>query len=141
DNGRRHIADAAGTSLVISGTAYNTITGITSSGGSAIVGTCLTPSTACYAVAGGAPAGDFAGYFAGGRGVFAGSQDATRAALDTVASGNSAYGVSAFSQVYRGLGTSRNNTAFFSLYVDKATGESVNNTIAQVAASVEIVGN
>src|SRR5262245_19071460 len=49
DNGRRNIADATGTSLVISGTAYNTLDVKTNSAGSAIVGTCMTPSTACYA--------------------------------------------------------------------------------------------
>src|SRR5207237_5879535 len=111
-------------SLVISGTAYNTVTGITNSGGSAIVGECLTPSTACYAVSGGAPAGDFAGYFAGGRGVYAGSGDSTRSAIDASASGSTAYGGSFFSQQYRGAGTSRNTTAFFSLYVDKMIGDS-----------------
>jgi len=106
-----------------------------------MVGECLTPNTACYAVAGGAPAGDFAGYFAGGRGVFAGSQDPTRPALDTAASGSTAYGVNAYSENYRGLDAHRNNTAFFSLYVDRATGESTNNIIGQVAASLEVVGN
>jgi hypothetical protein len=136
DNGRRNIANAVGTSLVISGTAYNTLDVRTNSGGSAIVGTCLTPATACYAVAGGAPAGDFAGYFAGGRGVYAGSQDAMRPALDTVASGSTAVGVNAFSQLYRGANTARNNTAFFTLSVDKMSGESPNDLITHVAASV-----
>ncbi|HMA36287.1 MAG TPA: hypothetical protein VKY74_17655, partial [Chloroflexia bacterium] len=124
DNGRRNIADAVGTSLTISGTAYNTLSVTTTSGGSAIVGECLTPNTACYAVSGGAPAGDYAGYFPGGRGVYAGSQDSGHAALDTAASGSTAYGVNASSQVYRGLDANRNNTAFFSLYVDKTVGES-----------------
>ena len=133
--------DMLGHSLVISGTAYNTLDVRTNSGGSAIVGTCLTPGTACYAVAGGAPAGDFAGYFAGGRGVYAGSQDAARPALDTAASGTTAVGVNAFSQQYRGLEASRNTTAYFALLVDKISGELTNNTIARVDASMEVVGN
>jgi hypothetical protein len=141
DLGRRTIADATGTSLVISGTAYNSITAYTTSGGSAIVGQCLTPGTACYAVSGGGTTGDFGGYFAGGRGVYAGSGDPQRPALDTAASGNTAVGVNAYSQSYRGLNTSRGNTAYFSAYVDKMTGESANNTIAVVAASMEIYGN
>src|SRR5690242_10888979 len=40
DLGRRNIADAVGTSLAISGTAYNTLVAQTTSGGSAIVGSC-----------------------------------------------------------------------------------------------------
>jgi len=141
DNGRRNIADAVGTSLTISGTAYNTISSITSSGGSAIVGECLSPNLACYSIAGGATTGDYAGFFAGGRGVYAGSQDPSQPALDTVANGSGAYGVNAYSNQYRGLGASRNNTNNYSLFVDRMAGESVNSNIAQVAASIEVVGN
>ncbi len=141
DNGRRNIADAVGTSLGITSTAYSAIQGTTTSGGNGVVGECLTPNTDCYAISGGAPTGDYAGFFAGGRGVYAGSGDSNRPALDTAASGSTSYGVNAYSQIYRGLGTGRNNTAFFSLYVDKTTGEPANNTIAQVAASMEVIGN
>jgi hypothetical protein len=141
DNGRRNIADAVGTSLVISGTVYNTLSVTTNSGGSAIVGQCLTPSNACYAVAGGAPTGDFAGYFAGGSGVYAGSQDSTRPALNTVASGSTAYGVNAYSQNYRGLDVSRGSTLFYSLYVDRVPGEPDTGYVAEVNGSMEIVGN
>lgn len=90
DLGRRNIADAVGLSLVINGTAYTTLQAKTTSGGYAIRGDCLTPGNNCYAVAGFAPAGDYAAVFGGGRGVFASSSDNGYPGIQGIAYGTNA---------------------------------------------------
>lgn len=72
------------------------------SGGEAIYAECLTSGNNCYAVEGAAPAGDYAGYFVGGRGVYARSTDDNFPALYAHAYGNGAYGLSA--QSYNSYG-------------------------------------
>jgi hypothetical protein len=141
DNGRRNIADAVGTSLAVTGTAFSLLRATTSSGGSAIAGQCVTPGIACFAVAGSAPTGDYAGWLQGGSGVFAGSQDVARPALSAMATGSTSYGVNANSENFRGLGAGVDNMSFFSLYVDKAPGAPDSGVIAEVAGSLEVGGN
>ncbi|MDQ2810033.1 MAG: S-layer homology domain-containing protein [Chloroflexota bacterium] len=129
-------------SLYISSTAYIPIHARTTSGGEAVRGECLTPGANCYAVEGyTGVAGNYAAYFYGGKGVYAGSQDASAPGVDALANGTGAYGVSAVSDNYRGAYAARNNPAFYGLYVDSVAGESGTDNVADFQLGVRVVGN
>ena len=138
DLGRRNIADAVGHSLYISTTAGIAVDAETRSGGEAVFGQCLQAGNNCYALEGYAPAGDYAGYMYGGKGVYVESDDAASAAMDAHAYGGSAYGADIRSDTYRGAYVNAVQVGSFSLYVDRAnTGV----TDLYVNSGAEINGN
>ncbi|HEX6608847.1 MAG TPA: S-layer homology domain-containing protein, partial [Chloroflexia bacterium] len=116
DLGRRNIADAVGTRLVItnsaqigmviSSTTTDSLDVNNASGAEAVQVLCLTPDTNCWAVYSSAPAGDYAGVFNGGRGVSVSSNDSGYAALHATASGTG-------SNSYAVLGTSAYRAGYF----------------------------
>lgn len=105
-------------------------------------GECLTPNVNCWAVQGySAVAGNRAGRFTGGLGVYAQSNDDSAPAVDAISNGSSAYGVSAVSDQYRAEYVARNNPNFFGLYVDKVAGEPAIDNVANFALGVRVEGN
>jgi|GEM_PF-896539 len=134
DNGRRNIADAIGTSLVISGTSSraevlgnggNGLLGSTNTGGQGIFGYCLVAGNNCWAVRGDALDGNRSGYFSGGRGLYATTGSASTAAVEAYSNAASSYGVSATSNLYRGANIKNNSASWYSLYVDSPAGSTV----------------
>ncbi len=147
DNGRRNIADAIGNSLTISSTVDNPILARTTSNGEGLRGECLNPSSACYgvygltygtafgvygacktanngcdAIHGTALAGEYAGYFTGGKGVYASSADTNTYGLQGNASGSGSYGVYGLSTSNRGVNAKTGNVGSWSLYSEAAGG-------------------
>lgn len=126
--------DAIGHSLYISTTAGIAGTFETRSGGEAVYAECLQSGNNCFAVEGYAPTGDYAGYFYGGKGVYAESDDASQPGLDANAYAGSAYAVRAESSLYRGGYFKTDVTTNYSLYVDTQGGPS------QVTAGLNVRG-
>jgi hypothetical protein len=106
------------TGLSISTTDYTALYAQTTSGGYGVQAECVAASTNCYAVEGYALAGDYAGYFYGGKGNHLESSDANYAAVDGVASGSGAYAGTFSSTAYRGLLSSNPNAGYNNLRVD-----------------------
>ena len=123
DLGRRNIADAVGSTLVLSTTAFNALDAVTNSGGEAVDAFCITPGTACYAVQGNGVAGNTAGYFsAGARGVYASASDADGLGVQGRASGASAYAGYFISDANRAVYAESNHNGRFSMYVAAQDG-------------------
>ncbi len=152
DLGRRNIADAIGDrlvitnsaqiGLVISSTTTDSLDVNNASGAEAIQALCLTPGVNCWAFYSGVPTGDRAGYFSGGRGVYAGSGDDGYPALDAHASGTAAnsYAVSGTANYRAGYFKSTNN-GLYSLYVDTQDGPTQGTSGLEVNGSVRMEGN
>jgi hypothetical protein len=113
----------------------------TSSGGEAVYGQCLTENNNCYAILGVSPAGDYAGYFSGGRGVYASSSDADRPAVRASASGSAAYALDATSSNYRAGHFLSSNSGLYSLVVEAAGGATQGTSALEVIGSARIEGN
>jgi hypothetical protein len=125
--------------------------GSTTTGGESIFGVCLTANTNCWAIYGGALAGDRAAVLYGGRGVFAGSTDANYPGLDASSGGAGAhavnaraygatsYGLYGVSDLYRGAYINSNvNTSWYPLYVEGTGNTSLG---AYVGGNAWIAGN
>lgn len=132
--------DVAG-GINVSGSASIALYAKTSSGGEAVYGQCLTADNNCYAVLGVSPSGDYAGYFIGGRGVYASSSDDSRPALKANASGSNAYSVDAQSTNYRAGYFKSANSGLYSLYVDAAGGPTQGTSALEVNGSIRAEGN
>lgn len=141
DLGRRNIADAIGNSLYISTTAAIALDAETRSGGEGVYAACMQANNNCYALQGVAPAGDYAGYIYGGRGVYASSGDDSYAALGAISYGNSAYGVTGESYSYRGGYIKSDSNAYYSLYVDDVDGPSQITAALDVRGTARVEGN
>ncbi len=152
DLGRRNIADAVGTRLVItnsaqigmviSSTTTDSLDVNNASGAEAVQVLCLTPDTNCWAVYSSAPAGDYAGVFNGGRGVSVSSNDSGYAALHATASGtgSNSYAVLGTS-AYRAGYFKSTNTGLYSLYVDSQGGPTQGTSALEVNGSTRMEGN
>ncbi len=103
DLGRRNIADATGTSLVITNTVMSdgvvisttngaALRALSSSGIDGVHTQCTRAGQDCWALHGVAAAGDYAGFFSGGRGVHASSSDSGYPAVQGQATGPGANG-------------------------------------------------
>jgi hypothetical protein len=141
DNGRRNIADAIGHSLYISTTAGIAVDAETRSSGEALYAECLQSGNNCYAVEGYAPAGDYAGYMYGGKGVYAESDDAAQPGLDGNAYGATAYGVAGESATYRGVYAKSDTNAQYSMYVDDVDGPTQAVAALNVRGTIRGEGN
>jgi hypothetical protein len=95
----------------------------------------------CYAVEGYAPAGDYAGYFYGGKGVYAESDDAAQPGLDGNAYGSNSYGVSGESAAYRGGYFKSDSNVLYSLYVDDVDGPTQGTAALNVHGTIRGEGN
>jgi hypothetical protein len=109
-------------SLYINTTAGIAMDAETKSGGEAIYAECMQANNNCYALEGYAPAGDYAGYMYGGKGVYAESDDASSYGLDASAYGANAYGLHAESATYRAGYFKSDTNSTYSLYVDDKDG-------------------
>jgi hypothetical protein len=140
DLGRRNIADAIGTQLVISSTHNRALDVSTTSSGEAISTECLTPGNNCYGVYSNVPQGDLAGYFCCGHGFFAQSSDVGYSGVDAIAIGASAYAVHAYSNYVAAYAKSTSNTTY-SMYVDTADGPTQPTAGLNVRGGVRVEGN
>jgi hypothetical protein len=155
DLGRRNIADAVGTSLVISTTANrpalvitstapgvvisNTMTvaldARTSSAGEAIVAECDRAGFDCYSISGTAGSGNLGAYLTGGEGVRVASTDPNSAAVEAIAQDDGSFGGHFVSEQYQGLYARSDLSSYYSLYVDTAGGPT------QPIAGLEVNGS
>ena len=87
DNGRKNISDAVGHSLLINTDAWRPLDAETTSGGEAVWAECRTANNDCYGVEGRGGAGDYSGYFYGGRGLYSDSFDTGYPAVEGYTSG------------------------------------------------------
>lgn len=152
DNGRRNIADAIGTRLVltnplqiaevISSTTTDSLDANNASGAEAVQSICTRANQNCWAFYSSAPTGDYAGVFAGGRGVNATSADGGFAAVDASASNaaTGSYGLHAQAE-YRGGYVKSNDTGLYSLYVDTQGGPTQGTAGLEVNGSIRGEGN
>ena len=152
DLGRRNIADAIGTRLVItnptqvgiviSSTTTDSLDASNASGAEAIQSVCLTPGANCWAFYSSAASGDYAAVLAGGRGVSTSSSNDGYAALDANATGTglNSYAVNG-TAAYRAGYFKSTNSGLYSLYVDTQDGPTQGTAGLEVNGSTRMEGN
>lgn len=123
------LTNPAGTGLVISTTTADGISVSTASGGEGVHASCTKANMNCWALLGLAETGDRAGYFSGGRGLYVTSADESEFSLNVQGG------------PYRAANIKSNDSAYYSLYVDRPTGSSIDGTFAGFNTSVYIAGN
>jgi hypothetical protein len=128
-------------SLYINTTAGIALDAETKSGGEAVYAECLQSGNNCYALEAYAPAGDYAGYMYGGKGVYAESDDASQSGVDANAYGANAYALHAESATYRGGYFKSDSNALFSLYVDDKDGPTQGTAALNVHGGARVEGN
>jgi hypothetical protein len=126
---------------VAGGNPFRAVWAQTGSAGEAVHGDCLVTNNSCYGIEGTAVAGTYPGVFVGGRGLYASSDDASSPGVTGVSFSTSSYGVRSTSEVYRSIGAFKNNTSFFTLFVDISSGEPLTNNIANIEAGLVVKGN
>ena len=163
DLGRRNIADAIGTRLVItnptqigiviSSTTTDSLDAFNASGNEAIQAGCLTPGVNCWAFYGYGAGGDRAGVFSAGRGLYASSSDANYPGVTGFTTGanaagvqghgtsSSSYGLESISDAYRSTYITRTDPGWFALEVDRQPTEPASNNVANFELGVRVAGN
>lgn len=151
DLGRRNIAAAVGSQLVMTSTSEPTLRITTSandsiridnsSGSEAIEAKCIQAGQNCYAVYGTAQSGDYAGYFSGGKGVTVSSNDSGFSAVNASSSG-----ASIDSYAVRGVSTFRagyfkSNTVGAYSVVIEAADPTQTTAALDIEGTLRVTGN
>ena len=139
DNGRRNIAVAFGQSLLLSTGQAVALQAQTTSGGEGVFGRCLTAGNNCYSVHGLAAAGDVAGYFEGGGGLFGSSADSGVPAITGFGRGTGGAGAHFHSE--NGNGLVVDGPVSGGAYPVLVMANSVNTTGAQIHGGLLVDGN